>query len=123
MADAPAGRRRHRSPARPPIRLAIDHFGTGPSSLSYLDRLPIHYAKIDQSFTRRATTPGGALVLSALADMGTALNVTPIGQGIRTADEPAVCTVALAGVGCASASPVARPTLPRAPPPPMSSGQ
>ena len=35
------------------VRLLIDDFGTGYSSLSYFQQLPIHVAKIDQSFIRK----------------------------------------------------------------------
>ena len=34
------------------VRLSIDDFGTGHSSLAYLRRLPIHTVKIDQVFIR-----------------------------------------------------------------------
>ncbi|MEP6462888.1 MAG: bifunctional diguanylate cyclase/phosphodiesterase [Frankiaceae bacterium] len=108
MTDAPAALAVTAALRRLGVQLAIDHFGTGPSSLAYLDRFPIGYAKIDPSFTQRATSAGGTAVLRALAEMCTALDVTPICQGIRNAEEDAAVRAAglLLGQGHYCGTPV-----------------
>jgi EAL domain-containing protein (putative c-di-GMP-specific phosphodiesterase class I) len=52
------------------IRLAIDNFGTGYTSLSYLKRFPVDYLKIDRSFTGELEKGAGDRVtLTAIIDI------------------------------------------------------
>jgi EAL domain-containing protein (putative c-di-GMP-specific phosphodiesterase class I) len=52
MQDAEQARRQLDALAAADVRLAIDDFGTGYSSLAYLQNIPAHVVKIDQSFVR-----------------------------------------------------------------------
>ncbi len=53
MQDADQARSQLDALAAAGIRLAIDDFGTGYSSLAYLQDMPAHVVKIDQSFVRK----------------------------------------------------------------------
>ncbi|MEE7449044.1 sensor domain-containing phosphodiesterase [Methylobacterium radiotolerans] len=53
MQDARQARHQLDALAIAGIRLAIDDFGTGYSSLAYLQSIPAHVVKIDQSFVRK----------------------------------------------------------------------
>nr|MBA2322504.1 EAL domain-containing protein [Pseudonocardiales bacterium] len=72
------------------VRLAIDDFGSGYSSLSYLRRLPVHGLKIDGSFIQglsdcgSADTPDGKIVQS-LISMAHALDLTVTAEWVETA--------------------------------------
>jgi EAL domain-containing protein (putative c-di-GMP-specific phosphodiesterase class I)/GGDEF domain-containing protein len=67
------------------IGLAIDDFGTGHSSLSYLQRLPAHVVKIDQSFTRGldADERKHALV-STMVSLSHDLDYRVVAEGVET---------------------------------------
>jgi diguanylate cyclase (GGDEF)-like protein/PAS domain S-box-containing protein len=66
------------------IRLSIDDFGKGYSSLSYLKHLPIDTIKIDKSFVDDILDPvqNGSLV-KAIIDMGLNLNFSVVAEGIE----------------------------------------
>jgi len=67
------------------VRLALDDFGKGYSSLSLLQRMPFDVLKIDQEFARRA--PGSRdtrIILATLIGLGTSLGLTVIAEGIES---------------------------------------
>ena len=72
------------------LRLAIDDFGTGYSSLGYLHAFQIDELKIDRSFVPGSEGVGDAHVLSqAIVELGRALRLDMIAEGIETADQAA----------------------------------
>jgi diguanylate cyclase (GGDEF)-like protein len=71
------------------IRIAIDDYGTGYASLSYLRQPGIDIVKIDQSFVMAATKPRGQTLLSHITALCINLRLGLIAEGIgdtRTRD-------------------------------------
>jgi diguanylate cyclase (GGDEF)-like protein/PAS domain S-box-containing protein len=70
------------------IRFSLDDFGTGFSSLSYLKNLPFDELKIDRSFIADITTnPTSASIVQATINLGQALGLTVITEGVETKDQ------------------------------------
>ncbi len=70
------------------VRLTLDDFGTGFSSLSYLRRFPISTLKIDRSFVRELPgSAGDRTLVAAIIGMGRSLGQTVIAEGIETEDQ------------------------------------
>jgi EAL domain-containing protein (putative c-di-GMP-specific phosphodiesterase class I) len=70
------------------IRIAIDDFGIGYSSLATLKQFPLDTVKIDRSFIRDVTsTPKDTALAEAVLAMGKALSVTVVAQGVETKEQ------------------------------------
>jgi diguanylate cyclase (GGDEF)-like protein len=67
------------------LRIAIDDFGTGHSSLARLHELPVDEVKIDQSFVRAASGPGGdTTMLELVITLAGRLGLDLVAEGIET---------------------------------------
>ena len=67
------------------VSIAIDDFGVGYSSLSYLQELPVDKFKIDHSFVARLQGPGSdARLVRALIAMAHSLDVGIVAEGVET---------------------------------------
>jgi EAL domain-containing protein (putative c-di-GMP-specific phosphodiesterase class I) len=76
------------------IKLAIDDFGVGYSSLSYLKRFPIDTLKIDQSFIKNLTEQKE--VVRTILALAKELGLDAVAEGVETAEQLAC----LRGLGC-----------------------
>ncbi len=73
------------------VRIAIDDFGTGYSSLSHLQRFPVDALKIDRSFLMQlAENPEGETLLRTLVQLGKALSIETLAEGIERANDLAL---------------------------------
>ena len=73
------------------VRIAIDDFGTGYSSLSHLQRFPVDALKIDRSFlSQLADNPEGETLLRTLVQLGKALSIETLAEGIERDQELAL---------------------------------
>jgi diguanylate cyclase (GGDEF)-like protein len=69
------------------IRLAVDDYGTGYSSLAYLQDLPVDDLKLDRSFVMRSTTdPRSAAIVASTVGLAHSLRMKIIAEGVETAE-------------------------------------
>ena len=82
------------------VRLSVDDFGTGFSSLSYLKRFPVSCVKIDRSFVLGlGQHESDSSLIGAIIALGAALDLDSVAEGVETADQAA----RLLALGCRQA--------------------
>jgi len=70
------------------VRIAMDDFGTGNSSLSYLRSYPFDKIKIDQSFIHELANAGDAeAIVRAIARLGKTLGISTTAEGVETSEQ------------------------------------
>jgi EAL domain-containing protein (putative c-di-GMP-specific phosphodiesterase class I) len=72
------------------LRLLLDDFGTGFSSLSYLQRFPLDGLKIDRSFVARLPhARASRAIVEAIVGLSRELSIVSIAEGVETEEQAA----------------------------------
>jgi diguanylate cyclase (GGDEF)-like protein len=70
------------------VSLALDDFGSGYSSLSYLTTLPIDTIKIDRAFIADlGVDPSSHTIVTAIIELAHGLGMTVVSEGVETAEQ------------------------------------
>lgn len=79
------------------VKTSLDDFGTGFSSLSYLQSLPFDALKIDRSFVSALSGSDKSRgIIQAILDLARTMGMTVIAEGIETVEQEEL----LQGMGC-----------------------
>jgi diguanylate cyclase (GGDEF)-like protein len=77
------------------VKIALDDFGSGYSSLGYLRNFPIDKLKIDKQFIAPiGRSPESGVVLQAIMALGRALGLTVLCEGVETEEQRVLLRIA-----------------------------
>ncbi|HWI21863.1 MAG TPA: EAL domain-containing protein [Baekduia sp.] len=97
MADTDAAQRGLEELAALGIRLVLDDFGTGFSSMAYLSKMPVSGIKIDRSFVSSLGESSSAeAIVKAIVSMADALELEVVAEGVETEAQ----ALAVSALGC-----------------------
>ena len=70
------------------VRISMDDFGSGYSSLSYLQAFPFDKIKIDRAFVMNlGRNPQSAAIVSAVIDLAHGLDMSVVAEGVETPEQ------------------------------------
>lgn len=69
------------------VTLAVDDFGTGYASLSYMPRYPLDTLKIDRSFVQEIEDPGNLEVIRSMVVLARGLGMDIVAEGVETTSQ------------------------------------
>jgi diguanylate cyclase (GGDEF)-like protein len=69
------------------VRIALDDFGVGYSSLGYLKDFSFDKIKIDRAFMKDIENAKDSAILRAITDLSNSLGVTTVAEGVETASQ------------------------------------
>lgn len=70
------------------VRVALDDFGVGYSSLNYLRQLPVDVVKLDRSFTQElGTGPDAVILVDGVLDLAYRLGLETVAEGVETPEQ------------------------------------
>jgi len=70
------------------VRIAMDDFGSGYSSLTYLQAFPFDKIKIDRAFVMNlGRNPQSAAIIRAMIGLGHGLNISIVAEGVETQEQ------------------------------------
>jgi diguanylate cyclase (GGDEF)-like protein len=82
------------------VQLAVDDFGTGFSSLTFLTRITVDELKVDREFVAKMVhSAEAAAIVRTTVDLGRELGLRVVAEGVETADQ----RDALTALGCRAA--------------------
>ena len=88
MGDAPQAARIMRELKALGVKISIDDFGTGFSSMSYLQQFPADYLKIDCSFVSRlGESPEDMALVTGIVGLAHTLGMRTVAEGVESADQ------------------------------------
>ena len=70
------------------VRISMDDFGSGYSSLSYLQAFPFDKIKVDRAFViNLGRNPQSAAIISAVIDLGHGMGMSLVAEGVETVEQ------------------------------------